>query len=52
MFMGETRKRATEIKPDPRLNVTECAKAGGALGPDSVQGHPGRGGIEMGSGEV
>lgn len=33
---GETRKRATEIKPDPRLNVIESPKADGALGPEMV----------------
>ena len=31
--MGKTTKRANEVKPDPRLDVMECAKAEGALGP-------------------
>lgn len=32
MFTGDTSKRATEIKPDPRLDVMLCAKAEGTLG--------------------
>lgn len=32
MLTGDTSKRATEIKPDPRLDVVLCAKAEGTLG--------------------
>ena len=31
MLTGDTSKRATEIKPDPRLDVVLCAKAEGTL---------------------
>lgn len=33
---GETTKRANEVKPDLRLDVMECVKAEGTLGPVMV----------------
>lgn len=36
MFMGETCTRTNEIKPGPRLDVIECAKADGVPGPEMV----------------
>lgn len=34
MFMEETQMRASEIEPDPRFDVIECARADGAPGPE------------------